>query len=210
MVSVSWFVRAWFMLVVGLAAALPAAAQSDRGEYQIVQARYGTEAHNVDVTQRLKELARQDSRLKVTNSMFGVDPDIGAHKTLRIFARGPDGAVRMFEYEERSYIEGSQFTSSTSDSISSWNSRPLTRVNTLSISRLPPARGRCVDARGSWVSGSGTGGRHRLAPEPDARRALGRQPRRRLERTVTEGVACPRRNLRSRKRRIVADRRTVR
>lgn len=111
MVSVSWFVRAWFMLVVGLAAALPAAAQSDRGEYQIVQARYGTEAHNVDVTQRLKELARQDSRLKVTNSMFGVDPDIGAHKTLRIFARGPDGEVRMFEYEERSYIEGSQFTS---------------------------------------------------------------------------------------------------
>lgn len=111
MASVSWFVRAWFMLAVGLAAALPALAQSDRGEYQILQARYGTEAHNVDVTQRLKELARQDARLKITNSMFGVDPDIGAHKTLRIFARGQDGQIRTFEYEERSYVDGSQFSS---------------------------------------------------------------------------------------------------
>jgi hypothetical protein len=120
MAPVSWILRAWLALVVGLAAATSAFAQygADRGEYQIVQARYGTDAHNVDVTARLKELARQDRRLRITNSTFGVDPDIGAHKTLRIFARGPDGVVRAFDTTEGGTVDGAQFTSWSSGN---WN-----------------------------------------------------------------------------------------
>jgi hypothetical protein len=113
MVRVSWILRAWLALVVGLMGAGTASAQygADRGEYQILQARYGTEAHNVDVTARLQELARQDTRLRITNSTFGVDPDIGAHKTLRIFARGADGIVRTFDTTEGGTVDGAQFTS---------------------------------------------------------------------------------------------------
>jgi len=120
MARVSWILRAWLALVVGLAAATSAFAQhgGDRGEYQFLQARYGTDAHNVDVTARLKELARQDSRLRITNSTFGVDPDIGAHKSLRIFARGPDGVVRTFDTTEGGTVDGAQFTSWSSGN---WN-----------------------------------------------------------------------------------------
>jgi len=82
----------------------------DDGQYQILQARYGTASRNVDVTQRLKELARQDRTFRMGNSTFGVDPDPGRVKTLRIYTRGPGGANRMFEYREGSVVDGSQFT----------------------------------------------------------------------------------------------------
>jgi len=82
----------------------------DEGQYQILQARYGTEYNNVDVTSRLKELARQDQTFRMGNSTFGVDPDRGRVKTLRIYARGPDGKSRTFEYREGSVVDGSQFT----------------------------------------------------------------------------------------------------
>ena len=123
MVPISWILRAWLALVVGVMAATSAFAQygADRGEYQILQARYGTEAHNVDVTARLKDLARQDTRLQITNSTFGVDPDIGAHKSLRIFARGPDGAVRTFEYTEGGSVDGAQFSSWSAGNWNSYN-----------------------------------------------------------------------------------------
>jgi hypothetical protein len=65
----------------------------------------------VDVTNRLKELARQDRTFRMGNSTFGVDPDQGQEKTLRIYARGPNGQDRMFEYREGSTVDGSQFRS---------------------------------------------------------------------------------------------------
>ena len=82
----------------------------DDGQYRIISARYGTERNNVDVTARLKELAREDVRFRMGNSTFGVDPDRGAIKTLRIYARGPNGAMRTFEYREGSVVDGSIFT----------------------------------------------------------------------------------------------------
>jgi len=91
-----------------------AAAQnppSDSGQYVILNAQYGTARHHVDVTDRLKELARQDRTFRMGNSTFGVDPDKGQDKTLRIYARGPNGQDRMFEYREGSTIDGSQFRS---------------------------------------------------------------------------------------------------
>lgn len=79
------------------------------GEYRITQARYGTSRHNVDVTGRLRELARGDERFRLSNSTFGVDPDRGKLKTLRIYAEGPRGA-RTFEYTEGSWVDGAQFS----------------------------------------------------------------------------------------------------
>jgi hypothetical protein len=65
----------------------------------------------VDVTGRLKELARQDNTFRMGNSTFGADPDPGHKKTLRIFARGPNGQERMFEYPEGGTVDGSMFRS---------------------------------------------------------------------------------------------------
>lgn len=83
---------------------------SDRGHWQILQARYGTAERNIDVTQRLRELARQDATFRITNKTFYSDPDPGVVKTLRIYARGPGGATRTFEYLENDVVDGNQFT----------------------------------------------------------------------------------------------------
>jgi hypothetical protein len=83
----------------------------DEGQYQIVQALYGTGRRNVDVTDRLRQLAAQDRTFRMGNSTFGVDPDEGVVKTLRIFARDRSGRERMFEYTEGSTVDGTLFTS---------------------------------------------------------------------------------------------------
>ena len=86
-------------------------SSGDAGQYVILNAQYGTERRHVDVTNRLKELARQDRSIRITNSTFGVDPDPGQDKTLRMYTRGPNGQERMFEYREGSTVDGSQFRS---------------------------------------------------------------------------------------------------
>jgi hypothetical protein len=80
------------------------------GGYRILRARYGTAQNHIDVTQRLRELARRDERFRLSNATFGTDPDKGRPKTLRIFARGPNGQRRIFEYPEHSWIDGAQFS----------------------------------------------------------------------------------------------------
>jgi len=81
----------------------------DEGAFLILSAQYGTERRHVDVTPRLKELARQDQTFQMDNHTFGIDPDYGHYKVLRIYARGPEGRERMFEYPEHSWVDGSQF-----------------------------------------------------------------------------------------------------
>jgi hypothetical protein len=81
----------------------------DAGQYLITSAQYGTAEHHVDVTAKLKQLARQDRAIRMGNGTFGVDPDPGHVKTLRIYAQGPRGEERMFEYREDSLVDGSQF-----------------------------------------------------------------------------------------------------
>src|SRR5512143_780795 len=83
----------------------------DSGQYVILNAQYGTARRHIDVTPRLRELARQDSVVRMGNATFGADPDPGQVKTLRIYARGPNGQQRMFEYREDSTVDGSQFSS---------------------------------------------------------------------------------------------------
>lgn len=82
----------------------------DTGQYTITHAEYGTERNHVDVTQRLRELATANRTFRMGNSTFGVDPDHGRIKTLRIYARDASGRTRMFEYREGSTVDGAQFT----------------------------------------------------------------------------------------------------
>jgi hypothetical protein len=88
-----------------------AVAQGPRGEgeYLILSAQYGSEYHHVDVTGRLKELARHDLTFRLDVRTFGVDPHPGHQKALRIYARGPNGRERMFEYLDGTVIDGGQF-----------------------------------------------------------------------------------------------------
>lgn len=97
----------WMLLV--LAAVRPAWAEWQQGEYRIIRAQYGTAERSVDVTVRLKELARRDERFRLGNDVFGVDPDRGHAKVLRIYAVGPNGRDRIFEYTEGSWVDGAQF-----------------------------------------------------------------------------------------------------
>ncbi len=80
------------------------------GRYVILRAYYGIPGSNVDVTQRLRELARADLVFRMGNSTFGIDPAHGYVKSLRIWAKGPDGNVRMFEYREGSTVDGNIFS----------------------------------------------------------------------------------------------------
>lgn len=86
----------------------------DQGDYQILQARYGTARSNVDVTDRLRALARTDRTVRITNASFGVDPAPGERKQLRVFTRTSNGQTRTFEAEEGATLDGAQF--------SGWNS----------------------------------------------------------------------------------------
>lgn len=80
------------------------------GNFTIVRALYGTRRRNVDVTDRLRDLARRNATFRMGNRTFGVDPDPGHVKELRIYTRGPRGETRMFSYREGSVVDGSRFS----------------------------------------------------------------------------------------------------
>ena len=96
-------------LVLTLAFLPATLAAEDAGAYVILNAQYGTADHHVDVTQRLKEIARQDRPFRVGHNTFGVDPDHGRVKTLRIYARGPDRQERVFEFRDGNTVDGAEF-----------------------------------------------------------------------------------------------------
>ena len=79
--------------------------------YVIMDARYGVPGRNVDVTQQLRQLAARNATFRMGNRTFGVDPAPGIPKTLRIWARGPNGAQRAFDYPEGSTVNGAIFSS---------------------------------------------------------------------------------------------------
>lgn len=81
----------------------------DEGRYTILSAQYGTAERHVDVTNRLRDIARSDRSFRLDNRLMGVDPDRGRVKVLRIYARERDGDERMFEYREGQIIDGALF-----------------------------------------------------------------------------------------------------
>lgn len=98
------------MLLVTMLTGTSAWAARDDGQWQILNARYGTAQRNMDVTDRLRDLARRDDRVRVTNELFGNDPAYGQTKMLRIYARNRNGDNRTFEFREGSVIDGNDFT----------------------------------------------------------------------------------------------------
>jgi hypothetical protein len=86
-------------------------AAQDAGQYVILSAQYGNERNHVDVTNRLRELAREDRPFRINHDSMAVDPDQGQAKMLRVFARGPNGRERMFDFPDGSVFEGAQFRS---------------------------------------------------------------------------------------------------
>ncbi|SEK41129.1 hypothetical protein SAMN05216359_101735 [Roseateles sp. YR242] len=105
-----WLRRCLLVALSLLTASAAWARNDDDGAWQIVHARYGTGERNIDVTGRLKELARADRRFKLTNELFRQDPAVGQRKTLRIFAKGRNGDVRTFDYREGDWVDGNNFT----------------------------------------------------------------------------------------------------
>jgi hypothetical protein len=83
----------------------------DDGEYLILSARYGTFERNVDVTDRLKQLASRDREFRMGNRSFGIDPHPNRVKTLRIYVRAARGETRIFEYREGNIVDGALFKS---------------------------------------------------------------------------------------------------
>ena len=108
------WLRRWLLVALTLLTASAAstawAYNDDDGDWQIVNARYGTAQRNMDVTSRLKELAREDRSFKVRNELFREDPAVGDRKTLRIIAKGRNGEWRNFDYREGDWVDGSKFT----------------------------------------------------------------------------------------------------
>lgn len=107
--SIAKTLGSWLLLAFALLLSSTAWAQRDEGPYQILQAVYGTDQYSIDVTDRLRQLARRDQRFQLTNDLFGADPAPGRRKTLRIHARGPDGRPQTFDFGEYSWVDGAQF-----------------------------------------------------------------------------------------------------
>jgi hypothetical protein len=97
------------LMLAMLLGLLGTALAQPEGEFLILSAQYGTEYHHVDVTGRLMELARRDRTFRVSHDSMVADPDPGHQKALRIYARGPNGGERMFEFVDGSVVDGGMF-----------------------------------------------------------------------------------------------------
>jgi hypothetical protein len=77
--------------------------------WQVMYADWGAGTRRVDVTARVRAMLSGNGMVKVNNQNLGVDPAVGADKTLRISARDSRGQVREFTYREGASIDASQF-----------------------------------------------------------------------------------------------------
>src|SRR5437762_2303908 len=109
------------LAVLFLAFASAATAQ----QFQITRAEYGYGDRWVDVTRRLRELARADRTFRAGNDALEVDPAPGRVKTLRIYARGPGGNTRTFDYREGDVVDGSRFSDWNGGSSNPGLNRPV-------------------------------------------------------------------------------------
>ena len=106
-------VKTRFMIFLGMALAIltGAMAAQDAGQFLILNAQYGNERNHVDVTNRLKDLARRDRPFRISDESMAVDPDRGQAKMLRVFARGPNGREQSFDFPDGTVFDGAQFRS---------------------------------------------------------------------------------------------------
>src|SRR5260221_9665091 len=69
----------------------------DEGVFVILSAQYGSERRHVDVTQRLREMARQDPSFRLNYRSFDFDPYEGNAKEVSIFSGGSNGLEHMVD-----------------------------------------------------------------------------------------------------------------
>jgi hypothetical protein len=67
---------------------------------RIVRAVYGTEGKYADVTGIVRRLARDGISFQVSNQTFGIDPNYGRHKYLRVIFMRPDGVLVEISRDE--------------------------------------------------------------------------------------------------------------
>jgi hypothetical protein len=97
----------YFCLVLVL---LSTAAFAQR--WQVESAEYGAEGNNRNITQIVRDLLNQGNTFRVDNDTLGGDPAPGRRKTLRIRARGWNGEVRQFFFNEGETVDPSQLPGS--------------------------------------------------------------------------------------------------
>ena len=100
--------RALFGIVaVLLCSAMAAAAQ----QWYVQSADWGSGNRRQDVTNTVRRLV-SGGNFRANNQNLGVDPAVGADKTLRIIGRDRNGRVQTFTYKEGSTVNSSTFTAS--------------------------------------------------------------------------------------------------
>ena len=110
------FVLAVVILAIG-AGIFSAGVVAQEEGWQIVRAEYGFKNRRTDVTDILKDLVGRggvNGRVAVTNQTMGGDPDVGADKSLRIFARRRENnrggfVEREWDYKEGGFVEVRMF-----------------------------------------------------------------------------------------------------
>ena len=100
--------RAAILFAIVMSLLLPGTIVAAPGQYLILSAQYGNRGRHIDVTVQLKQMAATNRMYRVDYKTFG-DPARGQAKELRVYARGPNGNVRVFKYHDGSVIDGSQF-----------------------------------------------------------------------------------------------------
>jgi hypothetical protein len=69
----------------------PPPGYGERYAGRIIRAVYGAEGKYADVTGIVQRFAREGIRFQVSNQTFGIDPNYGVHKHLRVIMLGLDG-----------------------------------------------------------------------------------------------------------------------
>lgn len=98
--------------LLGIAAILLLCASAATAQQWSVQsADWGAGNRRQDVTKTVRRLVSEPN-FRVNNQSMGIDPAVGADKTLRIIARDQRGQVRTFTYREGATVPSQMFTGS--------------------------------------------------------------------------------------------------
>lgn len=125
------------LLVVVLCATLSAMAQN----WYVQSADWGAGNRRQDVTNTVRHLVNGGD-FRVNNKTMGIDPAVGADKTLRIIGRDRGGAVRTFTYREGATVSSQMFITTA------WGGGGWNGGNNYSL-RIVQANYSAVGARGS-------------------------------------------------------------
>ena len=170
-VPTRWIQAASALAVVMAAAMLltiKVGAQDPGTGYVIIRASYGWRELQADVTDILRDRIARRDRVVVNNGTMGIDPAKGQDKTLRIIARGPDGAEREFTYREGDAIDTGMFVMPPPPRRDDFDDRDRPRGDNLG--------GRYPDERpGVWIVRAYWGVQGRTANVTDLVRSMQRE-----------------------------------